>query len=82
MSSYSPSIDEVAEMILRYVTAHPGACDSVEGICEWWLVRQQRDDLRRAVDAALVDLVAAGLIEASSSAGGHTLYRGVPAVQQ
>ena len=79
--SYSPSNADVAEMILRYVTAHPAACDSLEGICEWWIVRQQRDDLRLAAAAALVHLVANGDLEASTGVDGHTLYRGVPAAR-
>lgn len=68
-------------MILRYVGAHPAACDSAEGICEWWLARQQRDDLRCAVDAALAQLVASGRIEASTGVDGRVLYRGVSAAR-
>lgn len=79
--SYSPSSADLAEMILRYVSAHPGACDSLEGICDWWLARQQRDDLRIAVAAALADLVAQGHIEASTGVAGHTVYRAMLAVQ-
>lgn len=79
--SYSPSSADLAEMILRYVSSHPGACDSLEGICDWWLVRQQRDDLRIGVAAALVGLVADGQIEASTGVDGHTVYRAMPAAR-
>lgn len=72
---------DVADTILRYVTAHPDACDSLEGICDWWLVRQQRDDTRRAVAAALVGLVADGRMEASTGADGLTVYRARPAAR-
>jgi len=32
--------DEVAEAILAYLAEHPQAMDSMEGIAEWWLMRQ------------------------------------------
>jgi hypothetical protein len=76
--SYSPSSADVAETILRYVIAHPDACDSLEGICDWWLVRQQRDDTRLAVASALVKLVADGWIEATTGVDGATVYRAMP----
>ena len=77
MTTDSLLTHDVAETILRYVTAHPDACDSIEGICDWWLVRQRRDDTRNAVAAALKGLVAAGRMEASTGADGLTVYRSV-----
>ncbi|VTU28859.1 hypothetical protein RA8CHR_03835 [Variovorax sp. RA8] len=77
VASCSSSIEEVAQTILRYITAHPDACDSLEGICDWWLVRQRRDDARRDVAAALESLLASGRIEAWSCADGLTVYRAV-----
>ena len=76
--SHSPSSVELARTILRYLGAHPGACDSLEGICDWWLARQKRDDLRISVAAALEELVADGRIEASIGTDGRTLYRAMP----
>jgi hypothetical protein len=67
----------VADTILRYITAHPDACDSLEGICDWWLVRQRRDDAKRDIANALEDLVAAGLIESSIGPGGLALFHAV-----
>jgi hypothetical protein len=32
--------DEVADEILAYLAEHPQAMDNVEGIAEWWLMRQ------------------------------------------
>ena len=68
---------EVADTILRYVGAHPDACDSIAGICDWWLARQCRDDTRRAVASALAQLVASGQMESSTGAEGLTVYRAV-----
>ena len=72
---------DVADTILRYLAAHPDACDSVDGICDWWLVRQQRSDTRVAVAAALEGLVAAGEMEASTGSDGLTVYRALRAVR-
>jgi DNA-binding IclR family transcriptional regulator len=33
--------EEVAESILAYLAEHPQAMDSVEGIAQWWIMRQQ-----------------------------------------
>jgi hypothetical protein len=76
--AYSLSSADAAELILRYVSAHPDACDSLEGICDWWLVRQKYDDTRLAVASALVQLVADGRIEASTGVDGATVYRAMP----
>ena len=75
MTSNPSSIEEVAQTILRYITAHPDACDSLEGICDWWLTRQRRDDARSDVAAAIERLVSRGRIEASSGVDGLTVYR-------
>lgn len=75
MTSSTPTVTNVAETILRYVAAHPEACDSLEGICDWWLARQRRDDATREVAAALQYLVACGQIEAATGPGGRTVYR-------
>ncbi len=75
-SSIAPHVD-VAETILRYITAHPDACDSLEGVCDWWLVRQRRDDAKCDVASALAYLVAAGMIAVSVGPGGLTVYHAV-----
>ncbi len=33
--------DELAQAILAYLAEHPQAMDSVEGIAQWWIMRQQ-----------------------------------------
>jgi hypothetical protein len=73
--SNSSQIADVMETILRYITAHPDACDSLEGISDWWLARQRRDDARSEVAAAVEQLVARGQIEASTGIDGLTVYR-------
>ena len=33
--------EEVAEAIVKYLGEHPQAMDTLEGIAEWWVMRQQ-----------------------------------------
>lgn len=75
MTSSTTTVPGVARTILRYIAAHPDACDSLEGICDWWLARQRREDGRCEVAAALQYLVAGGQVEASTGPGGLTVYR-------
>jgi hypothetical protein len=58
----------VAEAILAYLAAHPQATDTLEGIAEWWLLRQRvREEvgrvarvLRRLADDGLLEQVGTG----------------------
>lgn len=48
---------QVAWAVLRYLSAHPDAKDTLEGIARWWLQREWTerlfDDVQRAVDLLL-----------------------------
>ncbi len=33
--------EDVADVILGYLTEHPQASDTLKGIAEWWIMRQQ-----------------------------------------
>jgi len=71
----SEHYSDIVRDILAYLAEHPDAGDSVEGIAEWWLLRQTIR--RRTVDvaAALADLVARGLVVERTRAGARTHYR-------
>jgi hypothetical protein len=71
MSSHD--VDAIADAIERYVTQHPEAADSVEGICAWWLSSQHGAD---AVLAALVQLEARGIVVRTERQGVATIFSG------
>lgn len=59
---------------MGYLAEHPQAMDNVQGIAEWWMMRQQvRVDVKTLV-RVLQQLVDQGLIEKVDSPNGP-LYR-------
>ena len=71
------SLDEIAATILRYVLLHPNACDTLDGITDWWLPRQRCFEARADVQSALERLTASGRLEARAGADGNVVYRAV-----
>jgi hypothetical protein len=71
-----PQVANLADLIMRYVQARPDACDTVEGVSEWWVPTQRHFDRLRDVLAALQWLQAAGRIHARIGADGRSLYAG------
>ena len=69
------TINELAETILRYVASCPNACDTLDGICDWWIPRQRYIDAKNEVLAALELLKLRGQVESRAGADGQTLYR-------
>lgn len=67
--------NRTARAILEYLREHPGAQDTVEGIVEWWLLERRIRQGAVEVEAALVELVGAGVMEARRGADGRTHYR-------
>jgi hypothetical protein len=61
--------------IVAYLHAHPSAADSLEGIVDWWLPRQRYETARNAIQKALDDLIAQGIVEELESNRGARLYR-------
>ena len=55
---------EMAEAVVRYLTEHPAAMDTLDGIAQWWLMRQVvRTDLER-LQRVLTRLADTGVLEA------------------
>ena len=70
--------DPLAAMILRYMASSPNACDTAEGVCQWWIPQQRYVESTRDVIEALGVLVERGKIEAHTGLDGQLLYRAVP----
>jgi hypothetical protein len=70
----SDSEADLAKAVMKYLEEHPQAMDTLEGIAEWWVMRQKvRTDLE-ALTKVLDDLADQGLLERIGS-GESARYR-------
>ncbi len=67
-------IPRLAINILLYLIQHPLAEDTIEGIVEWWVLKQSVDQRVSAVKKALAQLVATGLVLESRRKDGKVYY--------
>lgn len=67
-------INHVAEQILRYLEANPKASDTLEGVAQWWLMRQRLTESIVLVQGALKILEDKGLIVERRNVDGGLLY--------
>lgn len=54
----------IERQILDYLSKYPAAQDTVEGIVEWWFLKQKIEQTTNDVVAALTKLVAKGKLVA------------------
>src|SRR3970282_1846668 len=66
--------DDVAAAILGYLEEHPHGMDTLEGIAEWWVIRQQIRVEGATVTRVLQRLTERGTLEVIAN-GAHRLYR-------
>lgn len=66
---------ELCHYILAYLADNPDAGDTLDGIVEWWLLRQRVRFETRNVSEAVARLVSEGLIEEHGEADSHIIYR-------
>ena len=72
-------VEGIALDLERYVSGHPAAADTVEGIARWWLTRQLQPPLSQ-VEIALDWLVRRGVLTRRRLPDGNCLYaRAAPA---
>ena len=64
MDKWEERVSSVAREIEQYLAAHPQALDSLEGIATWWVLRQRIRTEVGLVQAALGQLMAAGVVSA------------------
>ena len=48
-------IQNVAREIESYLSMHPNAADTLEGVVKWWLIRQRFEESMNLVSKALWD---------------------------
>jgi Fe2+ or Zn2+ uptake regulation protein len=68
------SPDALQDALLAYLAAHPDACDTADGILEWWLQGSQVWSLAE-VEHALQNLVRAGTLKRLPALDGRVRYR-------
>lgn len=64
----------ITRRVLEYLAERQDAQDTLEGIVEWWLVKQQLVEQTAAVREALDELVSDGLLVARADANTRTFY--------
>ena len=71
----SNNVIDAADAIRRYLAVRPNAAETVEGVAQWWLSRQRRDDTVELAEQALAHLERQGEVVRFQLAGGRTMYR-------
>jgi len=65
---------EIARSVLEYLSEHPDAQDTLEGIVEWWLVERKVVEQWATVREVLDELVRAQLLISWDDPGARTFY--------
>ncbi|KKO20035.1 MAG: hypothetical protein BROFUL_01234 [Candidatus Brocadia fulgida] len=75
--------------ILAYLSEYPDAEDTLEGVAEWWLLKQKVRHKASEVKESLSELVAQGILLEHKGKDAHIYYRinrsryeGIKAIQQ
>jgi hypothetical protein len=66
-------VESIAHEVERYVSLHPTAADTPEGIARWWLTGERQPALNR-VEAALELLVQRGTLSRKALPDGNSIY--------
>jgi Fe2+ or Zn2+ uptake regulation protein len=74
MSSDSTKPDPRLE-VLAYLSAHPSAADTLEGIVQWWLPIQRYETAKDTIQRALDDLVEQGIVDYMETRDGRRIFR-------
>jgi hypothetical protein len=64
--------------LLSYLARRPEACDTIEGIINWWLYDQRQAIGRETIMAVVDRLVAKGALHEQRGPGGEILYAAAP----
>jgi hypothetical protein len=67
-------IEDLARRIQEYLSAHPHAADSAEGIAKWWLAESVQEPTVGAVELALKELVKRAVVKETTNRDGTKIY--------
>jgi len=81
-SQFDSEMLQVLCDILAYATEYPDSGDTVEGIFQWWLLRQEIKHKESLVRKALAELVARGLMNERQGRNGRIRYQVNPDKQK
>lgn len=71
-----PDIQSLAQEIARYLQEREQIADTLDGIVQWWILRQRLHEERRKVERAMAYLYRQGIISMRRLPDGRTLYIG------
>lgn len=70
----SEDIQALADEITRYLQNHDCVADTLEGIAQWWILRQRLQEERSRVEQAMNYLCLHGIVAARELPNGVILY--------
>ncbi len=70
----SEDVAELASEITRYLQNHYCVADTLEGISQWWILRQRLQEERSRVEQAMEYLCTQGIVETHRLPDGAILY--------
>lgn len=78
MTAETTETESVAKEILAYLNKRPSACDTLDGILQWWLPRIRLEEATETVEQALVLLERRQLVDRVATTPGPVMYRRRP----
>lgn len=78
MTGSIQSAEDIANAIRHYLTEHPHASDSAEGVMRWWLGPEHFGDAVSVVEEALEQLVAQRIMVKRNLPDGRAIYVAAP----
>lgn len=81
-SSTREALGPVAQGIMAYLSRHPKAKDTTQGIAQWWLPKQASSPTTTETQIALDQLVSEGWVRARRGPDGQVRYSGSPGKQR